>query len=460
MPPVANECILLVDDAVTTRSFLSETILIPEGYGVVTAVDGRHALELVQQQQFDLIISDYLMPEITGLDLLQQLQVQGLSIPFILITAEGSEALAVRAMRMGVRDYLIKPFDIEDLLFSVRRAISETTSIGVADIFGGLDDAILITDHENCLKYYNPTAAQAFQLNGHDIIGSHLREVVPNRDIWALFESVTGSRLEITINESALYNALIHDVPNVGKLAIMRDISHLREVDRAKNDLVTAISHDLRSPLTTILGYVQLLGRAGELNNAQKGFVDNIVFSVNTIKAMLTDLLELSKIEGGFDTTFESVQFDLIIRYAIEAQRSALEKQHHQIAIELAPNMPRILGNPIRLKQIVVNLLENAIKYTPEGGYIGVKLYRDNNFLILQVSDSGIGISPDAQQYIWDKFYRSEDVLEKYEGTGLGLAIVKGIIEKHGGRIWVDSAPSKGSTFTVMLPAEESEPDA
>ena len=125
--------------------------------------------------------------------------------------------------------------------------------------------------------------------------------------------------------------------------------------------------------------------------------------------------------------------------------------------ILLPDTLPPILGNPLRLRQLANNLLENAIKYTPEGGEIGVSLEEDSGFLVLRVADTGIGVPKEDQPYIFDKFYRTDEAIDHYSGTGLGLSIVKGIVDQHGGRIWVDSREGKGSAFTVMLPGYEPE---
>jgi signal transduction histidine kinase len=121
-------------------------------------------------------------------------------------------------------------------------------------------------------------------------------------------------------------------------------------------------------------------------------------------------------------------------------------------------NLPLVMGNPLRLRQLMNNLVENAIKYTPEKGQVRVLLWADNSFLVLRVSDTGIGIPPKDQPFIFDKFYRTDEAIDNYPGTGLGLSIVKGIVEAHNGRIWVESQAGTGTTFTVMLPSYD--PDA
>ena len=160
--------ILLVDDATETRNFLAESILSPEGYEVYTAANGTEAIDLVREVQPALIISDYLMPKVTGLDLLKNLKDNGINIPFILITAEGSEALAVQAMRLGVKDYLIKPFDIGDLLDSINAVLEEypippkKKTVSLENILNEITNPILITDDHHTIYYTNTIFQKLF----------------------------------------------------------------------------------------------------------------------------------------------------------------------------------------------------------------------------------------------------------------------------------------------------------
>lgn len=640
---LTGERILLVEDAADVRQFLAESILRPAGYDVLTAVDGLEGLALARDLKPDLIIADYLMPRQTGLEMLAALHEKGQKPPFILITAEGSEELAVQALRLGVSDYLIKPFDVDDLIKAVQNVLREhwtrqitqqiperlleanrqlesrlhelntlvqigkrVTSlldlqsvlqqvvaaavriaqaeqgslllvdkasgelyqyassdpsqslgsafrlpvsdslagqvvqtgqplvligedqrkikthylvrdlaylplslqnevIGVLEVsnqsttHGGFkahtlqllrvladfaaiavenarlytateqerdtldailrdtEDAIIVTDTAGNVMFCNPAAHRTFKVEAPDCTNQPLAVVIHNQEVLDLFEKqvqVGHSRSsEIVLDEGdRVLNAHLTAVEQVGKVVVMQDITHLKELDRIKSDFVTTVSHDLRSPLTAILGYVELLSRSGPLNPTQKQFADRIVFSVQSITALITDLLELGKIEAGFDQDREPTQINLIIRYAIEGQRHQWESKPLQLETQVPEDLPSVLGNPLRLRQLVNNLLENAIKYTPANGCISVSLESNKEVLVLRVADTGIGIPQKDQPYIFDKFYRSDTAIDNYAGTGLGLSIVKGIVDQHGGRIWVDSQVDKGSTFTVMLP--------
>jgi two-component system phosphate regulon sensor histidine kinase PhoR len=246
-------------------------------------------------------------------------------------------------------------------------------------------------------------------------------------------------------------------VKGVGRVAVMQDITHLKELDRIKSDFVTTVSHDLRSPLTAILGYIELIRRSGPLNEVQQQFVTRITSSVKSITVLIEELLELGKIEAGFDQEREPMLLQPVIRQVVDSLRQLSETKGQNLDIRVPENLPMVLGNPLRLRQLLNNLIENAIKYTPENGQIRVLLHADNSFLVLRITDNGIGIPPQDQPFIFDKFFRTNEAIDHFPGTGLGLSIVKGIVDAHNGRIWVESQVGSGTTFTVMLPSYHSD---
>lgn len=641
---MAKERILLVEDAAEVRRFLADDVLRLAGYEVLTARDGTEGLALSRDLLPDLIIADYQMPGMDGLTMLEALRSESLAFPFILITAEGSEALAVRALRLGVNDYLIKPFAPEELLDAIQNTLREhwtrqitehipsrlleanlqleqrlreldtlveigkrvtgqldlrqvlnrvveaavtlahaqegslmlvdrtsgelylyastertegTFRLPVSDSLVGkvvqtkqplvitgeelqriktnylfralayvplclkeqvigvlgvtnrdaslvfephtlqllsvlsdfaataienarlyaatqqerdtlntilrdTEDSIIVTDPQNNILFCNPAACRIFNI---DPAASHKRllsEVITHHEVIELFGKEVrigrSHRSEITLDGQRVMNAQLTVVQGVGRVVVMQDITHLKELDRIKSDFVTSVSHDLRSPLTAILGYVELLRRSGPLNEPQGKFVERIIFSVQSITALISDLLELGKIEAGFDENLAPTFLQEVVRFAVEAQQHQIETRQHILNVNLPDHTLPVLGNPLRLRQVVTNLLENAIKYTPQRGHIGITLEADSDFLVLRVKDTGIGIYQKDLPFIFDKFYRSDEAIDNYSGTGLGLSIVKGIVERHNGRVWVESQVGKGSTFTVMLPSYD--PDA
>jgi two-component system NtrC family sensor kinase len=193
------------------------------------------------------------------------------------------------------------------------------------------------------------------------------------------------------------------------------------------------------------------------VNDQQAEFIRRVQFSVQSITSLITDLLDLGRIEAGFDTQNEITHLALVTRYAVDGLRQRAEAKRQTLLVDVPDNLPRVLGNPPRLRQMLANLLDNAIKYTPEGGILSLRAHDEGEVVILSVSDSGLGIPPADQPYIFDKFYRAANARQEFTGSGLGLAIVKSIVDNHGGRIWLESKPGEGTTFTVMLPQYKAE---
>ena len=323
-----------------------------------------------------------------------------------------------------------------------------------------VEDCVIVVDPDGRLVLANQTARAAFGIQDANPVGKPARDLFQHLD---LLEIITDekrshpSRSEISLEDGRVFNAQLTTIPDVGLAITMQDITHLKELDRIKSDFVSTVSHDLRSPLTAILGYVELIDRVGPVTEQQREFIHRVQFSVNNITALINDLLDLGRIEAGFDTRKEIVPLGAIINYAIEGLRSRLAEKDQDLVTEIAPKLPTVLGNPVRLRQLMGNLIGNAIKYTPAHGKITVHADAEEGQIIIQISDNGPGIPTTDQPYIFDKFYRGSNVPMDIPGTGLGLEIVKSIVDNHQGRIWVDSNVGQGTTFTVVLPITEHE---
>jgi two-component system phosphate regulon sensor histidine kinase PhoR len=262
---------------------------------------------------------------------------------------------------------------------------------------------------------------------------------------------------EINFDDGRVYNAQYTPLKGIGWLITMQDITNLKHVDRVKNEFVHTVSHDLRSPLTSVLGYTELVGRVGTLNAEQTEFIDRIRSSVKNITTLVDELLDLSRLEAGFDTRREPVHLEKILNLALDTLEGQFRMNNQSLQLEVGENLPELHGNPLRLRQLLDNLLSNAAKYSPSNSTIRVSLRAEDSWIIFNVADEGPGIPQSEQPRIFEKFYRASNVPDQVRGTGLGLAIVKSIAESHQGRIWVESVLGKGSTFVVVLPAYQPE---
>lgn len=318
-----------------------------------------------------------------------------------------------------------------------------------------IEEGVIILDHQGRVMLVNRIAREALGIQDGDALGQPAEEAFQNEDLLASIreEDVDLPRqVEVTVDDGRVFNTQVTPIPEIGLALTMQDITHLKELDRIKSDFVSAVSHDLRSPLTAILGYVELIERAGPVNEQQRDFIRRVHFNVNGITSLINDLLDLGRIEAGLDERKESVPILAIVRYAVDGVQSRMAEKGQQLNLEIPEDVPSVLGNPVHLKQVMGNLLGNAVKYTPQGGNIELKVRSESGQVIIQVSDDGPGIPPAEQPYIFDKFYRGSDVSPDMPGSGLGLAIVKSVVENHQGRVWVESEVGAGTRFTVVLP--------
>ncbi|MCK4831803.1 MAG: hypothetical protein KAS81_03505, partial [Anaerolineales bacterium] len=243
------------------------------------------------------------------------------------------------------------------------------------------------------------------------------------------------------------------DSQAMGSVAVLRDITHLKEVEEMKTEFVDTVSHDLRSPLTYMCGYATMLPMIGELSPKQKEYVGKILSSIDQMTQLIDDLLGLARIESDADLPVQPVQIAELVKAVANGHRTHAVSKGLALNVDVADQLPTIMGDPTLLRQAFANLIDNAIRYTPLGE-VTLRAHLGAGQVIIQVQDTGPGISQADQAHLFERFSRVKrrDSLET-KGAGLGLAIVKSIIERrHGGRVWVESRLGAGSNFFVTLP--------
>jgi two-component system NtrC family sensor kinase len=255
------------------------------------------------------------------------------------------------------------------------------------------------------------------------------------------------------MEDGQVYNAQSSLIPKVGIAVTLQDITHLKELDRIKTDFVNTVSHDLRSPLTAVYGFIGLIDRVGPINQQQAEFINHIQTSLQHITYLINDLLELGRVEAGYDLLKIDFNMKDILRQAMGDLEYQYSEKMQDVVLSVPDDIPVISGNPLHLQRMVTNLIDNAIKFTPPMGRIHVRCTAEAGQLILEVADNGPGIPLADQPHIFEKFYRGSNLSQITLGTGLGLSIVKSIVEQHQGRIWLESSPL-GTTFSVILPVK------
>ena len=239
-----------------------------------------------------------------------------------------------------------------------------------------------------------------------------------------------------------------------GVVWTIRDMSERARLERAKDEFVAMASHELRSPLTSIKGFVELLERSPEnMSERQREFVDIILRSTDRLVDLVNDLLDVARIDADrVEINRRPIDAGEAVREVTELMGPRIAEKGQQLGVYVAPTLPLALADPGRVRQIVANLLTNAHLYTPAGGRIHVGVEADRAWIQIVVADSGIGMSEEEVQRVFERFYRGAGGARANPGTGLGMSIVKSLVEIHHGRIEVESEPGRGTTFRVLLP--------
>jgi signal transduction histidine kinase len=233
-------------------------------------------------------------------------------------------------------------------------------------------------------------------------------------------------------------------------------IIQLKKLDKIKSNFLSVTSHELRTPMSVIKGYIQMMlkGNLGTISNEQKHALDIILRNSNQLDALIQDILDISRLESGTMKFIpERTNVKNMLEQTIETMQSIADTKNIKISISLEENTPDLIIDQERVKQVIVNLLNNAIKFSYEGSIITIFARKTADYVLFEIQDSGRGIPKDKQDKIFEIFYQVDSERDrKIGGVGLGLAISRGIILAHGGNIWVESEPGKGSTFRLTLP--------
>jgi len=251
----------------------------------------------------------------------------------------------------------------------------------------------------------------------------------------------------------------------LGVVLVLRDITREVEADRAKSAFVASVSHELKTPLTPIKGYTDLLllRAAGEINEHQENFLKTIKSHADRLDVLVNDLLNISELDEENELNpekIDQVELGPLLKAAITSMESRLEHESKgiQVSLTVEPKLPSVAGDPVKLTQIFTNIIDNAFNYTYAGGTIDIEARsHDENQILVAIKDSGIGIPEEFREKVWDRFERNEEhaLVMEVAGTGLGLPIVKTLVEMHRGKVWFESQEGQGTTFYVLLPVEQ-----
>lgn len=322
----------------------------------------------------------------------------------------------------------------------------------VQAILSSIAEGVLWEDQNHQVTTMNPAADELLSL-----LSGQFRAMKPVREIET---SSDARRFEIGDRVISVETSPVTmpDGQQHGNVMVMRDITRETEVDHLKDEFIAQISHELRTPLTSIMGYSDLLLRAvgGPANEQQRNFLETINRHANGLVGMITELLDFIQLEAGsLGLRLDPMSLESVVWDVAQEEEARFKEKDIQFSVQVDSPIPRMMGDERRLHWALFHLLDNACKFTPEGGEVTLSLNANENTVTVQIKDTGIGIAQEDQPHLFTRFYRvSLERTVDVRGQGVGLYIAKAIVEGHGGEIWVESELGQGSTFSFTLPLD------
>lgn len=341
----------------------------------------------------------------------------------------------------------------------------ERTGLRLESVMAGLADGVILTDVDGRVVRLNHAAEDMLETNERSAKGRPYMQVSRDHELARQLASVLDGKLQgdVTI-EHGLDRTVLQATARVIEgsrerlgLVVLRDVTRLRQLELMRRDFVANVSHELRTPLTSIRALTETL-EAGAIDDRKMtdDFLSRILGEVDRLTALVEDLLDMARLEAGRSPLdLQMVDPAELIRHGSDRLRPQIERARLSLTVEVGEGLIPISVDRTRIEQVLLNLVHNAIKFTPPGGKITILVARDERFVTTTVRDTGVGISEVDQARIFERFYKS-DKARHSEGTGLGLAIAKHIVQLHGGQIAVESIPGKGASFRFSLPISSS----
>jgi PAS domain S-box-containing protein len=484
--------ILVIDDEKDLRDGC-DRIIRRMNCKVLTAATGEEGLNLYREHRPSIVLTDLKMPGIDGMEVLRLLQDMDEDCLVIVITGFATIDTAIESMKQGAYDFIAKPFEPDQLRIVVGRAMEklrlrrqarilelerlknladlETEKSRTHAIIESLPNSIVVTSAQGNVVLMNPEFRKHFNIPPDRKVGDPVDDYIHDPGLCALIHEISRGKhvggekvptYELTL-PSEVYllargqSVLADDQECIGAVMIFTNITDLKNFDQLKSEFVAKVSHELRSPLTTI--HEQLASVIAEFpgpeEDENKSLLIRAKEKTRGLISFIGNLLDLARIEAGNDyNNPREVRVADILDSVVDFLKSRAEtKKQRMTIVHETPDLPLVVADPLAIESIFGNLITNAIKYTPKEGWIEVRTGRSGERVKVTVADNGFGMDEHQQKMIFEKFYRVKNEKTRHiVGTGLGLSIVKGLVDAMDGEITVESVPDEGSTFTVFLP--------
>lgn len=474
--------ILVIDDEKRIRD-ACQMVLIDEGFEVAITSDGDDGLQKINAEHFDIILLDLMLPGLSGLDVLTRVHSVHPDTVVIVITGYATLEHSIEAMKKGAFDFIPKPFTPEQLRIVVSKALKYTRALqDIADarsrlrvMVNRLSDGVMATDMQKRVVLANPAFLHMIGQHSKNVIGWNVESVISSEPLLKMIErtmAMPPDRFQEIVEE--LNGCEIGDrviiascTPfrnriglNIGTITVLHDITAMKKMDQMKSDFVSLVSHEIRSPMNSILMQLKVIldGLAGEVTEKQQEILQRASGKIQNLITMASELLDLARIESGLIAQEkEKLNMSDLLSDQVTFHQACAQKARCPIHLELPDDFLPVVANRQNMEEVLSNLISNAIKYSPQGGRITITAEKKSGYVVIRLSDTGLGIPEEDLNKIFTRFYRIKSEKTRYiHGTGLGLSIVKSIVEAHHGNIRVESRPNHGSTFFVYLPMSES----
>ncbi len=482
--------ILIVDDEKGLR-LGTQRLLESEGYSVETAENGTIGIELGTSSDFDIAVIDLKMPDIDGIAVLKSIKESRPNTVCFIATAFASYDSAVESTRLGAYSYIPKPFTPDEFIHEIEKGYKQRLLILEAEklkkerevrllelaneksrlntIIESITSGVLVVNTTGEIVYYNHAALTKLDIEEISI-GDYLLDKLP-KEITEIVNTYLQSKkpihksftveLELKPNKELFVDATCSPVPHpdgslAGVVIVIKNITELKKIELVKSQFVSMVAHELKTPIAAVQGFLKIiLDENLKLPvDKQKEYMERSTVRLEGLLSLVNDLLDISRMElKSKKREIEKLDLKEILTSTVQFLEMELNKKGITINQNVENNLPPLNADLNEITRLLTNILSNAIKYNKTNGAINIDVQTNNNYFLINIADTGIGLKPEEKENLFQEFFRAKNEnTRNISGTGLGLTIVKRIIDSYHGKITVDSTYGEGTIFKIQLP--------